>query len=267
MRPNANEKNPSQNDLEKRRLPVFAGLSDRDLVSIYNTARMRQFDKDEWVVAQGTTWKSLGVVVTGTTGLFAQFAGNTVRIDTGGPGYWFGTSKPEHPMPFSVVALERCTVLEFSLTAFRHFPERVRSTVVHGLSDAMINCVAVFKAQGVQTAAEINRLISYIDGRNTRYRNEVLSPFVSGLLKGLPQLPQYATELAVKLLKDDTTIKEVVEGVKQDPSLASLVLKTVNSAHYGLSSSVSDYYHACLLLGFATVYRLVMESQPLIGLP
>ena len=64
-------------------------------------------------------------------------------------------------------------------------------------------------------------------------RTFAVSRYVSGYLDEIPQLPKYATELAIKLLYDDAKVEEVVEGIQQDPSLASLVLKTVNSPTMG----------------------------------
>ena len=46
----------------------------------------------------------------------------------------------------------------------------------------------------------------------------------------MPRMPAYAMDLAAKLLDDRTSVQEVVEGIKRDPSVAGIVLRTVNSA-------------------------------------
>src|SRR4029453_9096968 len=69
-----------------------------------------------------------------------------------------------------------------------------------------------------------------------------------------------APGLAIKLLDDRSRADGVVESIKNDPALASLVLKRVNSAHYGLESKVSDHCRALLLRGTATFYQLLLES-------
>ncbi len=85
-------------------------------------------------------------------------------------------------------------------------------------------------------------------------------PQLREALAQIPALPVRATGLASKLLDDRTHGDEVVESIKNDPALASLILKRVNSAYYGLETKVSDHYRALLLLGTATVYQLILES-------
>jgi HD-like signal output (HDOD) protein len=63
------------------------------------------------------------------------------------------------------------------------------------------------------------------------------------------------------MLDDRTTPADVAEGIKRDPSLAALVLQTVNSPYYGLRTKIPDYYRACLLLGFNNIYRLVLNKS------
>ena len=46
----------------------------------------------------------------------------------------------------------------------------------------------------------------------------------------------------------------LVELIKNDPPLAGLVLKTVNSPYFSLPTKVSDYYRAFLFLGTNNVY-------------
>lgn len=70
----------------------------------------------------------------------------------------------------------------------------------------------------------------------------------------------YATELAVRLLDKNVSASEVVDLTKFDPSLVSMVLKTVNSAYYNLQRKISDIQHAVLLLGFNQVYQLVVTQ-------
>jgi HD-like signal output (HDOD) protein len=91
-------------------------------------------------------------------------------------------------------------------------------------------------------------------------RRMLALPLLRQALGEIPALPVHATGLAAKLLDDRTRVDDAVESIKNDPALASLVLKRVNSAHYGLETKVSDHYHALLLLGTATVYQLLMES-------
>src|SRR2546422_11759015 len=50
--------------------------------------------------------------------------------------------------------------------------------------------------------------------------------------------------LSSKLLEDNVSAKEVTESVQEEPALAAAILKTVNSAYYGLPEKMSSLHHA-----------------------
>ena len=51
-----------------------------------------------------------------------------------------------------------------------------------------------------------------------------------------------------------------MEGIRSDPNLVALVLRTVNSAHYGFSKKIESFYHACMVLGFNNIHNLLMRE-------
>jgi len=53
----------------------------------------------------------------------------------------------------------------------------------------------------------------------------------------------------------------VTESVQEEPALAAAILKTVNSAYYGLPEKMSSLHHAILYLGFNNVYQLILENS------
>jgi len=53
----------------------------------------------------------------------------------------------------------------------------------------------------------------------------------------------------------------VTESVQEEPALAAAILKTVNSAYYGLPEKISSLHHAILYLGFNNVYQLILENS------
>ena len=73
-------------------------------------------------------------------------------------------------------------------------------------------------------------------------------------------MPTYAMDLMLKLLDDTTSVQDVVEAIKRDPSIAALVLRVVNSAQYAFSKKIETFYHACIILGFNNLYSLIMRE-------
>ena len=247
-----------ESDQQQRfRSTAFAGLDQTQLASIYNTGRVRQLARGESIDISkhpGSCW----AVVTGSVGLFCEIGGNNQVIDTIGPGSWFGTTS-ECPMPESAAALQQSTVMEFSPAAFRALPEKVQLAIIKSFSQSAAKALGAARLYAGRVSQGIACTISYVESTRNKQRAFAHSRFAERYLAGIPRLPQYATDLAIKLLSDKATVQEVIEGIKQDPSPATLVLKTVNSPYYGLRTSVSDYYRACLLLGFNNVYRLVID--------
>lgn len=75
----------------------------------------------------------------------------------------------------------------------------------------------------------------------------------------LPTLPAIAMEVN-KMLEDyDVSIRDLSNKIEKDQSIASKILKLVNSAFFGLSTKVSNIPHAMTLLGFNTVRNAVVS--------
>src|SRR5206468_213191 len=91
---------------------------------------------------------------------------------------------------------------------------------------------------GAQHAAEKFESLSQYTNAVVENRMSSTQTFVERYVSEIPKLPQHANNLAMKLLNERTTPQEVADGVKGDPSLAALVLQTVNSPYYGLRSQI-----------------------------
>ena len=74
-------------------------------------------------------------------------------------------------------------------------------------------------------------------------------------------MPKCAGSLSSKLVADDISAKEVTESVQEEPALAAAILKTVNSAYYGLQEKIVSLHHAILYLGFNNVYQIILENS------
>ncbi len=83
---------------------------------------------------------------------------------------------------------------------------------------------------------------------------------VAGLIEDLPTLPAVAQE-ALGLLTDPGTEPEELDAVLgRDPALALKVFRLANSAYYRRRRDVRSLTEAIVLLGFKTVYTIVLSS-------
>lgn len=74
----------------------------------------------------------------------------------------------------------------------------------------------------------------------------------------LPTLPAAALEVIDLCRREDVHMDKLARTICKDPALTVKVLKTVNSAQYGLRNKVTTVSHALVLLGIGTVKTLAL---------
>jgi len=79
-------------------------------------------------------------------------------------------------------------------------------------------------------------------------------------LSNLPVLPPLADELVAMAISSEGDLERVLAVVEQDPVLAAIVLRMVNSAAFALSSEVTELSKAVVLLGGAHVRSLALAA-------
>lgn len=75
----------------------------------------------------------------------------------------------------------------------------------------------------------------------------------------LPPLPYVTGELITLLHNEDSNLRDITKVIEKDPSLSVNILKTANSASYGLSYKVSSVEHAVTLIGLKEVASLCLS--------
>ena len=78
--------------------------------------------------------------------------------------------------------------------------------------------------------------------------------------KRLPSLNTINSALRDLLSSEDSSAAEISEIVRKDPSLTARLLRLVNSAYFGLSSSVNSVEEAVFFLGVRQVKQLAMTT-------
>ena len=76
----------------------------------------------------------------------------------------------------------------------------------------------------------------------------------------LPHIPKVVQELIESFRDDNVDIDDISKKVASDQSLTAKVLRLANSAHYGVSRTVSNPHDAIMLLGFSTLRTMVLAS-------
>lgn len=242
--------------------PAFYGLSDKDLISVYNTTSVRKLNTGDILVKEGDTDQTLYLIVEGSAQILKSANGASRRISVfcQGDSIPAASSYKNGIRTTSAVALEPLSVFVLDEASLNTFSPKIQLAVyknLHNLSARRINDLTTRQAN---LSARNEYLTSYVarflQTRTDHYAN---SEMIQGFLKGIPRLPMYANRLAVLLADENVSTRDVAELAKLDPSLVSVVLKMVNSAYYSFQRKISDFEHAVLLLGFNQVYQLVMD--------
>jgi HD-like signal output (HDOD) protein len=254
------QKNPSAEKSTSRhyRPLAFADLKDQELVAIYNVSPIKKIAEGAAVTEAESQQDCAYVVMSGSVRLVSK--NSTTTLAGLGRGEWFGRLGVSEPLPYRVIAAEPSTVLQITATALQQLSSNVQAAVNVALSNSILKTFRVL-AQGVeQTNQKLDALADYTQNLGDG-RIELTKAFIGRYVGDIPRLPSAVSDLAVRMLDDRTSPSEVADGIKRDPSLAALVLQTVNSPYYGLRTKIPDYYRACLLLGFNNIYRLVLTKS------
>lgn len=129
----------------------------------------------------------------------------------------------------------------------------------------VVRCLLQEQATAV---ASLQQLAGSV-GRELRTQNDGLehSSSLAAIIERIPRLPVSSLELLQRLLDEDSTHAQVVELVRQDPTMTATLLKAVNSPAFSFDNHITDLSHAVTLLGFEGVYQIIMAETLRKSLP
>jgi HD-like signal output (HDOD) protein len=240
--------------------PVVDGWSENELVNVYGAAPVKHLKKGERVLVDVSHTDSFFVLLDGAIQVSVKSDGRPGR-----PGI-FRRGDCVAPLPqsagFSYAAevSEPATIIEITPTVMNHLPEKTQLSIfkVAVVSTSKIN--AYIRLVNAEVSTKNSLLVDYILARNTEQTEWVQSELVQSFIRNMPRLPAYATDLAAKLLDEKVPVQEVVEGIKRDPNVVGIVLKTVNSAQFAFQKKIESFYHACMILGFNNIHNLLVRE-------
>jgi HD-like signal output (HDOD) protein len=90
--------------------------------------------------------------------------------------------------------------------------------------------------------------------------NELSSAFDAIRGIEIPKIPEAVIDLQKELLKSDPNMSNIGNILSTDPVLAGRVLKTVNSAKFGLPRKIESINQATMLLGLSEIKNVIMVA-------
>lgn len=83
----------------------------------------------------------------------------------------------------------------------------------------------------------------------------------------LPTMPEVARRLIESFQDRNIDMRQIVDLVEHDQSLAARIIKQANSAQYGVPRSVSNLRQAAVLLGMDTLRNLLLSASVMDAFP
>jgi len=240
--------------------PIIEGWSENELVSVYHAAPVKHYRKGEAVFSDITHSDSFFVLVDGAINVTVKLHGQPGRPGIFKRGDCIAQLPLANGLLYTGETAIESTIIEISPTIMKHLSEKTQLCIYKVATASTSKINAYIRSVNGEISLRNLRLSQYILNQNASKGAAIQSDFVKDFIQNMRRLPTYATELAVKLLDDNTSVQEVVEGIKLDPSLVGIVLRTVNSAAYGFGKKIESFYHACMILGFNNIYNLLMRE-------
>lgn len=254
---------------EKPRPPATRRAPDRtmerDLPELHSAGTVRNVSAGEVLFKKGENDGNVYFVVKGSFETVKEGKESRLERETFREGDWIGEllfTAPEQPRRVStVVASEPSKVVALSQPAFKSLDWKIQDEALRKLLHR--TTLRVERLDG--SLEESERAKAYLTQRlegfiRQQRRSCEESEVIRNVLDNLPRLPVYTTGIIQLLSSETASSREVSKLVKRDASLASEILKTVNSSYYGLRKTISDIHYAITYLGFNQVHQIVVSS-------
>ncbi|MFQ5432875.1 MAG: HDOD domain-containing protein [Nitrospinota bacterium] len=244
------------------KLPAFEKLTENEVMSVYKIADIRKYAPNDIIIKDGDDDQTFFAILEGSVKVTKTTDGKTSRLATLMAGNWVGEIAlvKNRPRMADVVASQPSVLMAIKPDDFKTLPGKIQLHIQKHLYDLTAKRVERLQGQNAEAIDKFAKISSYINSLRSKSDDCIASDLIQNIIGKIPKLPRYAGDLAIKLLDPHSSAIDVAESIKTDPSLSSLVLKTINSPYFGLADKISDLYRAFLLLGFNQVYQLVLDS-------
>ncbi len=242
-------------------LPTLPGVDDEAVAALAGVVPINRARPGDRILREGEPLDSLYAILHGSATVTARVEGTAIavaRLESGdGIGALGGAGKAS---PYTLTAEDPCAWLAISPATLDRLPRAVQLALYRWAAGSALSRVTNLLPDHAAATRQASYLVDSTRARARRMTEWVACKSVQDVIASIPRLPPYTTDLVVKLLDERAHGEEIVDAITSDPALAALILKTVNSAYYGLPIKISDYDHALLYLGTAKVYQLVVAT-------
>ncbi len=238
-------------------------LPERDLIALYNMGQVLKLKPGENLVPGYEKGTGVFFVMRGLLRVYREGEGHCSEKTMFDNFDWLTPRVvgADSPIGYRIAAEEPSQILALAESTLKTLDPPLLNHILRKVNESYVRRLRGIEGE-VAHAAGVNGFLSgVLLGARARHRaGYQSSELISSLLRNLPRLPAYSLQLVRMLENDGAPHREVTRLLKEDPSLVSEILKTVNSPYYGLQKKVSDLNYAVLYLGFNQIYQLLVSS-------
>ncbi|GLI35696.1 HDOD domain-containing protein [Desulforhabdus amnigena] len=243
--------------------PSIYELGPQEVHILHDTGKIKNYETGEFLFREGDKDSTIYLVLKGAFRVTGESKDAPRQFVTFTKGDWIGEGvflKTPKKVA-SVIAKETSTVLALDDTALRMLDRPLETYIRKKVSD-LAHSENHKLSRDQETLSTRNEylakyIVTYMDQQSRPYDK---SEMILNMFKNLPSLPLYTNRIIQLITDDESSAREVTESAKEDPSLVSQILKTINSAYYSLSQKISDIQYAITYLGFNQVYQIVVSN-------
>jgi len=242
---------------------IFSELSERDLKTLYTCSEIRGLTTGDVLMREGDFGQTVYVILKGELKIIKDTNGQLKEIGSLRSGDWVGEIAFSKKMPLAVSAVAGVpsSVMAISGATLNALSTEARVFFLKKLNDLANKRISQLVSSERKMNSLNRRLIDRIHFERSQGKIDYSdSEIVKKIIKKIPRLPSFASSLLIQLAGKNISLREAAELIKQDPSSVGVVLKTVNSAYYGLKQKVSDVNQALMLIGFSRIYQLIIAE-------
>ena len=241
---------------------LLNGLSEKELFEVCSLGKNKYFKPGDTIFKEGDSDQSLFLILRGSIKLTQNLNGqeNDIAIIKNNDGLGSAAYVKDSIRVASATVLEPSTVMVVNKFAVDMLAPNVQQRINGNCGIMSSGNIGDHIDQDSKLIDQINYLSSsirtFIHTNSDGYRKSAL---IRDVLNNVQSLPMYTNNLLMLLQDENVSSREVVDQAKLDPSLVGVILKTINSAYYGLRCKISDVQHAVTFLGFNQVYQIVVD--------
>lgn len=246
----------------------FNGLSEKEIHTLYSLATIKKLQPGDILIKPGDIDQTIYLILNGKIRIMEVAERQAKGLFFLHKGDWFGGLAMKIQRTASVVAAEPSSIMAVNRKTLDAFEEKTQLFFFKRLNTLAIERIGQLEEREKELTDKNIKLIKDIYRERIQgITNSQNSEMVQNILKKIPKLPIFVTTLANNLMGGQISSREIAEQIKKDPSLVGIILKTINSAHYGFRKKISDINHAIVLLGFNELYQLVIAEGVRLTMP